>query len=378
VNRWIVSLLALLAVAPVPAQLDEQQPQKRNDAGLVGMAPPSKAKLFGWAGQGEARRARLAMGADFPIELGAGPERLVTADEFSGRVVRLWDFVRDRNKGVQWRCDKQEIGDCTSWGWSHAVLMTLSVDLVLAGNLDPLEQPFPPYTYGVSRVFIGGGKIRGDGGLGTWNAAASIQYGYVTFRQAGVPYSGQLARQWGRSGPPGNLVEQGKKSPGDVRLIKTWDESCSAISTGHAVAVCSDVGFETIKEQNGRIEGVRKGSWPHCMCFCGMDARPGMEALYCWNSWGPDAHAPAESYARLDGAPPGGFWVLRKDAETMLGQEDSFAVSFSGFKSAPLWNAAAAPKGNVPKEDMKDAPLALLRAGRPRDVPRVFVPTLGL
>lgn len=412
-KRWIVGLFALVIAAPLSAQAvdkvgtchfvgatpettvgellqrldavdqliqqEAQQPPVDPTAKVViGMPPPAKDRKFGWAGRGEAKRARIAMGADFPAELGTGGESLITEGEFTGRVVKLWEFVRDRNSLNHWRCDKQEIGDCTSWGWSHSVLFTLAVNQVLSGASDPLEQAFPPYIYGYSRVYIGGGKIHGDGGLGAWNAAAAKQGGYVTYKQAGVPYSGQLARQWGKSGPPANLIELGKKSLGDVRLIKTFEEACSAIATGHAVAVCSDVGFETIKEQNGRIEGVKKGSWPHCMCFCAFDARPGMDALYCWNSWGPDAHAPTESYARLDGAPPGGFWVLRKDAETMLSQEDSFAVSFTGFKSAPLWDRAP-----VRKEDMEDAPLAISRElqvsrGRDRRVPIVLGSGLGL
>jgi hypothetical protein len=343
--RLLAALLAVVVAAETPAQ-------------IVGMPPPVKARRFGWAGPEAAKAARVALGDAFPAELGKGGESLVAADEIkaAGGVVYLWDFTRDRNNGAHWAALKQLIGDCTSWGYSHGVLMTLAVHQVLTGSDDPLEAPFPPYGY--SRVQIVKGRFRGDGSVGAWCAAAAKEGGYVTWKQAGVPYSAAIAREWGRKGPPAALIEIGKRSPADVRLIRTFDEAASAIATGHAVPVCSGVGFEKIVERNGRVEGVAKGNWPHCMCFIGVDVRPGREALYCWNSWGPDAHAPEESYARLDGAPPGGFWVTKTDAERMLKEEDSFALSFSGFKALPLWRRQQA------KEGLDCEPLSILEYRR--------------
>ena len=166
------------------------------------------------------------------------------------------------------------------------------------------------------------------------------------------------------------MVAVGKLSLADVRQINTWEEAVTALATGNAIAVCSDLGFEKIVERNGRIEGVNRGHWPHAMCFIGFDATPGIEALLCWNSWGDDAHAPAESYERLDQVQPGSFWILRRDVERMLAQKDSFAVSFNGFKSPPLWERHH-------KEEVQDAPFEFVR-GRARDRLRPFVPVLGL
>jgi hypothetical protein len=221
-----------------------------------------------------------------------------------------------------------------------------------------------------------------DGSVGAWAAAAVKQYGVLPETAPNCPkYSGQVARQWGRSGPPKEFLDVGKRSVADVRAVTTWDEAVTAIATGHAIAVCSDYGFEKIQEKNGRIEGVRKGQWPHCMCFIGFDATPGIEALYCWNSWGDDAHAPAESYARLDGAQPGGFWILKKDASGMLAQKDSFTVDFDGFSSPPLWGR------RPPKEEEFDDPIEFVRRagadphrvrGRDRRVAAGFGPRLGL
>jgi hypothetical protein len=361
-SRWIAGLLALVCITDAAAQ-------------IVGMAPPQPDRKFGWAGQAAAKQARLALGAEFPAEYQA----TVSEEEFKGRVLKLWEFTRDRNGGKHWPVVRQEIGDCVSHGYAHALRDTLAVELVMSGSEQPLVKPYPPYIYGTSRVQIGGGRINGDGSLGAWASAAIKKFGVLPSNASNCPpYSGQVARTWGRSGPPREFLEAASKSLADVRLIKTWEEACSAIATGHAIPVCSDVGFEKIVERNGRIEGVRQGNWPHCMEFNGFDARPGLEALYCANSWGPDAHAPADSYDRLDKAPPGGFWVLRKDVERMLAQEDSFAVSFTGFKAAPLWNRVRIPP---PLEDVKDAPLNVLRIpkqhARDRNA-RVFVPALGI
>jgi hypothetical protein len=345
--RVFTALLAIAVAGDAPAQ-------------LIGMPPPSKQREFGWAGPAEVKAARIALGDAFPKEYGTQGERVITADEYEGKYVVLWSFTRDRNGGQHWPTIRQLIGDCVSHGWSHGALATLAVHLCTTGDPATLSKPYTPYIYGTSRVQVGGGRIRGDGSVGTWAAAAAKEFGYVDEKTPGLPpYTAATAREWGRRGPPQEFLTIGKRSLADVRLIRTWDEAVSAIATGHAIPVCSGVGFEKIVERNGRIEGVRSGSWPHCMCFIGVDARSGREALYCWNSWGPDAHAPEESYARLDGAPPGGFWVMRADVERMLKEEDSFAVSFSGFKSPPLWRLND-------KEVEDNAPLAILESRRAR------------
>jgi hypothetical protein len=330
------------------------------------MPPPQPDRKFGWAGSAVAARERIRMrgAGEFPQDYGRGPELVLRADDVAVKRLGLWEFVRDRNRMRHWECIRQEIGDCVSHGWSHCGLIAGAVEMVLNGKPVAVVKPFPPYVYGTSRVQIGGGRIRGDGSLGSWAAAAVKKYGYIPENAPSCPkYGGSLAREWGRSGPPAEFLKIGQQFLADVRLVQTFDEAVSAIATGHPVAVCSDVGFEKIVERNGRIEGVRQGSWPHCMAFIGYDVNAGSEALYCWNSWGPTAHAPEESYDRLDKAPPGGFWVLKKDAEAMLRQQDSFAVSFNGFTAAPLWaRQQAMPK----EEDDDDDEVRFLRRDRRR------------
>jgi hypothetical protein len=275
--------------------------------------------------------------------------------------VALWTFSADLNHDSHYLNVRQEIGDCVSHGWMHGLWYSSSVRASITGQRGPPKRPYPPFIYGASRVLVGGGRIGGDGSVGAWAAAAVQKYGVLSSEEAGVPpYSGSVAREWGAKGPPQEFLKLAEQYKAEVRLVQTWDEACSAIANGYAVPVCSGQGFQMrAVEANGRFEGRPQGSWPHCMCFIGFDARPGREALYCLNSWGPTAHGDPADYARLDGAPPGGFWVLKPTAERMLAAEDSYAVSFNGFQGQDLWPArkAKSPATKGKKDATSDSRL---------------------
>ena len=287
----------------------------------------------GWAGEDVAAEARKELGKDAPPELLiVGADRADTADSY----IALWHFAKRCNGGKHLTNVAQEVGDCVSWGTGNACEYSLAVQIVLGQADGKFREAYPPYIYGASRVQIGGGKIRGDGSVGAWAAKAIEQYGVLAQDEPGVPdYSGSIARDWGKHGPPPNFVTLAKPFTAETRRITDWDDACQSLANGWPIAVCSSAGFGKIVEANNRIEGRWSTSWAHCMCFVAMDTRAGREALYCLNSWGPNAHAAAKRYAELDGAPPGGFWVLKADAEKMLKQGDSHAVSFNGFKPRP-------------------------------------------
>lgn len=311
----------------------------------VNAQPPANAQ-FGWAGEEAAAAARSALGRDAPPELLiVGADRADTTNAY----VRLWHFAKRCNDGRHFPNTAQQVGDCVSWGFANAANYSLATQLVL-GQAEGGHRPaYPPYIYGYCRVQIGGGKIRGDGAVGSWAAKALEQGGVLGSDEPGCPpYSGNVARDWGKSGPPAKFVDIAKAFRAETRRIVDWDDACQAIVNGWPIAVCSSAGFERIVEENDRIEGRWTSSWAHCMCFVAMDTRQGREALYCLNSWGPNAHAKASRYAELDGAPPGGFWVLREDVERMLKQGDSHAVSFNGFKPRPkaLYEASQKPSVN--------------------------------
>lgn len=285
--------------------------------------------LCGWAGPEVAREAYTELKGRFvPFRLSRaeGP-----AGEDNRRVV-LWDNV----KAVLGRHTEnyaQQVGDCVSFGTKNAIEYLLCVEISrhLAGEGPPppidFHPIFPPYIYGISRVQIGGGRIGGDGSVGAWAAAgvSDPRYGVLPADEPGVPkYSGSLARVWGRRpGPPAQFIGIAKANLiKDVAKVTSFADAKAAIQNGYPVTVASNRGFRMAGHvRSGKLWGIPSGSWAHQMCFVGYDSDP-EEALYCLNSWGPGAHGTPP-----DDAPPGGFWVQAKVADSMLKAEDSFAYS---------------------------------------------------
>lgn len=298
---------------------------------VIAQGNPPSPVLMGWAGQEVAAQAlrelRPQVFAYSPHEWQA----------IAAKRVILWPQWRATNKGQDPPNFPQPVGDCVSRGWSHGLEAALATRAVLTGQWpDEFVRVYPPYIYGISRAQIGGGGIGGDGSVGAWAAKGVEKYGVLAWTSDCPKYEANNIRAWGRSGPPSWAIERARKYPAEVRFVTDFESACVAISQGWAVPVCSNVGYGKIVEANGRIEGRESGSWAHCMVFLGFDSRPGFEALYCYNSWGPNAHARAERYATLDAAPPGGFWVPMASVNRMLRQQDSYAVSFGGFSQSQI------------------------------------------
>lgn len=341
VRRWLAvgavaaAVVAVaLAVRPVA---DEPLP--------VADPPAEPQHLFGWAGPQVAAEARARLAADLP-ELRVSAD--VYRDTLEGRFVGLWSFAKWANGGQPLAASRQEIGDCVSWGFSHAADYSLATLIGLGHSDSEFSRSFPPYVYGISRVQIGGGRIgcRSDGSVGSWAAKGLEQYGILSRNATGVPaYSGRVAKDWGCQGPPQAFRDLASKHKAECRLVTDWESTAGAILSGWPVAICSNVGFNRMDERDGRLWGVRSGTWPHCMCLVGVDTRAGSEGAYCLNSWGPTAHGPLSYYERT-GEPAGGFWVRKADVVRIVSQGDSYAVSFTGF-APPQFGSLT----EVPHED---------------------------
>lgn len=293
--------------------------------------PPAKLIRFGWAGPDNAQRALDKIGGNFP-KFFIKAQTVAT----DGRRVVLWDFSR-KVLGSHIPTFFQLVGDCVAEGASNAVQYLQTMEISRLNQPERYRPIFQPYIYGVSRVLIGRGQINlnEDGSLGIWAAQGVRKYGILAADEPGVPaYGEDVARLWGKKGPPQNFITIGQKHLiQSVAKVNRYNLVRDAIANGYPVTVASNRGFKMQGVPNrGKLWGIPEGEWPHQMVFIGVDddaARPG---CYCLNSWGPNAHG-----APVDDAPPGGFWVDAEVVESMVAQDDSWAYSqFDGFPEQNL------------------------------------------
>lgn len=287
--------------------------------------------INGWSGEQLAREA---------WDMLKGQSHFVPFKGFSStpagkRKMFLWEIFR-KVMGRDMSTSTQPVGNCVSEGMRTCIEHLMCSEILLDNDFEKWRPVFQPYLYGCGRVFIGGGRLgNSDGSIGAWQADAVIKYGVLPSDENGVPeYTGSVTRQWGAgSGPPQKFVELGKKHLiKSAAMITTWDELMDALMSGHPVSVCSDAGFSMTPNSNGYH--VRNTTWYHCMAFIGADETVGDGEAYLKNSWGDSVHG---TLVYRDGSgekvPTGCLRITRKDAEYMLKQKDSFAISaFNGFE----------------------------------------------
>lgn len=303
----------------------------------------------------------------------------------AGKNAELWRFAKLANNGLHIPTWKQESGDCVSMGWSNAIAYLQSGQIARDQRNDVLKIPFPPYAYGTSRVLVGKRQLgRGAGSIGAWAAQASLSWGVLDIGKAaelGFRYSGQLADQWGWTGPPKPATEYGSKFRiRSVAPIQSWEDARDALVHGYPVTVASNVGFNGGPyDRDGKRWLKASGNWGHQMCLIGVEDRPGREkGAYCINSWGADAHPKP-----LNDEPPGGFWIGWQTVQRMVGQNDSWAYSdFDGFRGEQLadWSAFKSQVEAVTQGDEVAELLARSEQPDPQpvlmEVRTMFSPTL--
>lgn len=206
--------------------------------------------MKGWLGKTKAKRAweKLKNSPSFvPL-----PQ---TMNVVGGRKLLLHEVVR-KMLGKDTENYAQQVGDCVSFGAKNAIEYLICCEVLMGGDREKFRNIFPPYLYGTGRVQIGGGRLRGDGSLGSWMAEAVIKYGAIAADEEGVPtYSGSLARKWGAPpGPPNQFLEVGKQHPVKVAAkIESWDALVAAICNGYPCTVASNQGFGTVEPKSGEI-----------------------------------------------------------------------------------------------------------------------------
>jgi hypothetical protein len=248
-----------------------------------------------------------------------------------------------------WRRGSQgSVGSCVGWAASLAIDILAACDIVL--RKDPEEvrgRTVEASLYGFSRVEARGAKSNngGDGSTG-FHAAKSVRdFGALHY---GVDYGGtviperdkqQRDRAWGRNGVPDELEPYARERHcTETTLATSFEEAAAAISNGYPVMVCSGVGFNMVRDDDGFC---RPGpTWWHAMCFAGVrhGKRPG---LLCMNSWGDSntrgKHYPADIPTVVANC---SFWVDAEVCTRMLRGRDSYVYAgYNGFQvtQIPDW-----------------------------------------
>ena len=310
---------------------------------------------FGYEPNPEGTREVLAEFGPEGLFRNVGDEAIRKAEGKDTFLYRAGYKAHQALYGKPFLVDRQGIGDCTSWGWAHAIYFAMAVDWE-TGRL-----PMPPplvateSIYGGSRVEARSKDGSGSAAVGGWSdgsygaaCARWVRDWGVAFREeAGGHdlrvYSADRAKAWGAygnggQGDGGKFDKFVKAHPAQhVAAIKTFDEAAAAIESGFPIAVCSSQGFTNTRDQDAFARA--EGTWHHCQCFLAVRYKANGspdDALLCLNSWGPSWITGPVWPSDM---PAGSFWVRRAVVDRMLGGEntDSFAVgSVGGFAWRPV------------------------------------------
>lgn len=309
-------------------------------------------ELCGWAGS---RNPRLVESA-FNLLAGEFREFNIFGQTrtTSGRKTFISDVVR-AVLGTDLPCYPQETGDCTSFGMKHVIEMLsccqiagkalaqaeLSVKEYITAARLKWRPVFAPYYYGTSRVYEGGGQLRGQqGSLGSWVFAAAKKYGSLFEDTKDVPrYSGQVANQWGDDK---QILDRWRPVAGDYLVtsgapIRDWDSLCESIHNFYPVTTASNIGYSMEAGRDGFH--IQNTTWPHQMMIYGIDQTYREEYGLILNNWG-DVHGHLTDFQTGDKIPEGTLRVRRADIEKHLRSGENYSVShFNGFPEQQLEKA---------------------------------------
>lgn len=291
--------------------------------------------LCGWVDHPD----RLAFAAQFPAFNQVAPKCMASigADTEPILLYKAFHDVLGAGNWPAWV--PQQIGDCESFGHGHGNDCLQCVEIAL-GEASEYRETMTEFLYGAGRK---AGNMLGlrDGCYGSAMVKA-MKLGMVSRDMVSDgAYSGKRAKSWGYYGPPAELEKTAAAYKlGGAALVTTWDELEASIRNGYPVTLSSAMGYNMTRDSQGFCS--RSGRWGHCTVVLGVRFdRPGGLIM---NSWGE-----TNIYGGplvLD-QPPGSFWADRANIESMLSEQDSFALSGSpSFKARELpknwsWSIAA-------------------------------------
>lgn len=245
----------------------------------------------------------------------------------------IWTLTKKINNGKHLPTLEQAIGDCVAFGVAQAGARLQVAEIVSLHQAELLKPWYPPFIYGISRVQVGGGQIDGDGSTGAWGATAVNEYGILFNDDDDVPpYSGEIARSWGRTpGPPAKHIYTAESRPVEtISRLTTIAQIRDALCNYYPVTIASSRGFRMKPvDREGFHVFVPEGTWMHQMSLIAWMDEP-FQAAYRLNSWGPDAHG-----TPLNDEPPGGAWCTVECLADELRNRYTEVYSYAAFEGYP-------------------------------------------
>lgn len=298
---------------------------------LFGIKVPSPNFPNGWVEPEPSAIQEIKKGLEFP-EFAQTPAYKACKDDFGvdPKEVYLWKAWLAVDGKLPPPRNQGNIGSCVGNGTASGIETSWAVEI--ASN-NKLKANPPPHwfsaevVYGISRVDIGGKRIRGDGSVGAWAVKGSKDVGMAQRKKYDsvdlTNYSVSTCRKFGDNGIPEDVRKECKEHPiKDYSQVKTVAECYASLENGYAVVVCSGQGFSSRRDKDGFC--APSGSWAHCMVIIGSRRNVDRPGFFIWNSWGEDW----VSGPKGAGDPPeGGFWADEKVVARMLSQDDSWSVS---------------------------------------------------
>lgn len=248
------------------------------------------------------------------VKRAAGDRTIILAN--SAKAV-LGKFLPARDQGG--------VGSCVGFGTAAAIDTLMCVQILRGDRIEFIDIA-PEIIYAGSRVEIGGGRIRGDGSVGSWAARFVNEYGVMPRKQfPGLDlrtYSETLCRELGKRGVPDDLEPEARKSPvKGITGVRNAEEAANALDQGYPIAVCSDQGFTTTRDKDGFLRA--SGTWNHCMACIGYTDVP-RKGFLIRNSWGASwVNGPRGPHDIPDGC----FWCDYSTFDRMCKQKDTWAFS---------------------------------------------------
>lgn len=217
----------------------------------------------------------------------------------------------------------QTIGDCESHGHGHGNDLLQAIAITTTDQDVEYQETDTESLYALGREaghMLGGG----DGCDGASMVKAMTTMGLLSRKMLGSDgtYSGQRARQWGRSGLSADLKAHAAPFKlGAAALVTSANDCKVALAAGHPVSVSSNQGFTLQRDGNGFCQA--RGSWSHCMLITAY--RTDIDGFCICQSWG--SNVPSGPLV-LD-QPPNSFWAAAATVDRMLAAQDSYALSAS-------------------------------------------------